>query len=268
MQNISLKKSRRSAFTLIELLVVIAIIAILAAILFPVFGRARENARRSSCQSNLKQIGLGFAQYTQDYDEKLPFAQSWGYDSTWATLIGPYSVKSGLYDSSDPGGLFMCPSDSVARAAGQKPISYGVPFSWGNSNMTWGTYVGTPNGYYVGRSIAELPSVATTLLVVEAPSAQRSTWSNDVFVSCPGNANLATSGRNGSGYCGDNAFNAQDGTGGDSGAISGLRGIPQHFDGYNYLFSDGHVKWLRPQATVGNGNLRAPQGMWTITEGD
>ncbi len=56
-------------FTLIELLVVIAIIAILAAILFPVFARARENARRASCQSNLKQIGLGIFQYAQDYDE-------------------------------------------------------------------------------------------------------------------------------------------------------------------------------------------------------
>src|SRR4028118_1774787 len=62
----------RSGFTLIELLVVIAIIGILASILFPVFARARENARRSSCQSNLKQIGLGILQYTQDYDEKLP----------------------------------------------------------------------------------------------------------------------------------------------------------------------------------------------------
>lgn len=60
------------AFTLIELLVVIAIITLLAAILFPVFARARENARRSSCQSNLKQIGIGIAQYTQDYDEKMP----------------------------------------------------------------------------------------------------------------------------------------------------------------------------------------------------
>jgi prepilin-type N-terminal cleavage/methylation domain-containing protein/prepilin-type processing-associated H-X9-DG protein len=59
-------------FTLIELLVVICIISLLAAILFPVFGRARENARRSTCQSNLRQIGLGFAQYIQDYDERLP----------------------------------------------------------------------------------------------------------------------------------------------------------------------------------------------------
>src|SRR5258707_4566767 len=63
-----------SAFTLIDLLVVIAIIAILAAILFPVFGRARENARRSSCQSNEKQLGVAFAQYTQDYDEKFPMS--------------------------------------------------------------------------------------------------------------------------------------------------------------------------------------------------
>src|SRR5215212_8794902 len=63
---------RRHGFTLIELLVVIAIISLLAAILFPVFGRARENARRSSCLNNLKQIGIGLAQYTQDFDESLP----------------------------------------------------------------------------------------------------------------------------------------------------------------------------------------------------
>lgn len=64
-------KNRTKGFTLIELLVVIAIIAILAAILFPVFARARENARRSSCQSNLKQIALGWMQYNQDYDEMM-----------------------------------------------------------------------------------------------------------------------------------------------------------------------------------------------------
>src|SRR5438874_7363740 len=66
----------QSAFTLIELLVVIAIIAILAAILFPVFGRARENARRSSCQSNLKQLGIAIMQYTQDYDERMPLMEA------------------------------------------------------------------------------------------------------------------------------------------------------------------------------------------------
>jgi prepilin-type N-terminal cleavage/methylation domain-containing protein len=71
-------RSARRGFTLIELLVVIAIIAILAAILFPVFARARENARRASCGSNLKQMGLGLMQYKQDYDSLHPFFSTSG----------------------------------------------------------------------------------------------------------------------------------------------------------------------------------------------
>src|SRR5256885_15549422 len=63
---------KKRGFTLIELLVVIAIIAILAAILFPVFAQAREKARQAACMSNLRQIGLAFAQYVQDYDERMP----------------------------------------------------------------------------------------------------------------------------------------------------------------------------------------------------
>ena len=84
----SFSSNARATFTLIELLVVIAIIAILAAILFPVFARARENARRSACASNLKQLGLGFIQYLQDYDERYPKAgsyQVWGNGGHWVT---------------------------------------------------------------------------------------------------------------------------------------------------------------------------------------
>src|SRR3954470_18379090 len=92
--------AKTQAFTLIELLVVIAIIAILAAILFPVFGRARENARRSSCQSNLKQIGLGIMQYTQDYDERMPPRRTTNQTESFRTLVFPY-IKSTQ--------LFVCP---------------------------------------------------------------------------------------------------------------------------------------------------------------
>jgi prepilin-type N-terminal cleavage/methylation domain-containing protein len=97
-------KSKKPGFTLIELLVVIAIIAILASILFPVFARARENARRSSCQSNMKQISLGMLQYSQDYDEKyMPFYTSNGVfgETYWPALIYPY-LKSEQ--------IFNCPS--------------------------------------------------------------------------------------------------------------------------------------------------------------
>lgn len=121
------------AFTLIELLVVIAIIAILAAILFPVFARARENARRASCQSNEKQIGLGIAQYTQDYDEIM--IASWygastvGSDSgnnyKWMDAIQPYVKSTQLFD---------CPSSQTPK--------YQV-----RSGTNYGSYV-TNNGYY------------------------------------------------------------------------------------------------------------------------
>ena len=148
-------RARRGAFTLIELLVVIAIIAILAAILFPVFARARENARRASCLSNLKQLGLGFTQYTQDYDEKYPqaradapygsytsppvfpttaingVAQGFPYSLSWANVLQPY-IKSVQ--------VFSCPSAKPTKWYTNDwvetiPINYTYNrlLSWNNS---------------------------------------------------------------------------------------------------------------------------------------
>src|SRR5690349_17778848 len=103
--NIVSSKSAKKGFTLIELLVVIAIIALLAAILFPVFARARENARKSSCQNQLKQIGLGILQYTQDYDETMPI--SFGGGGTDALQ---WTQRTYGYIKSQQ--IFQCPSDS------------------------------------------------------------------------------------------------------------------------------------------------------------
>jgi prepilin-type N-terminal cleavage/methylation domain-containing protein len=111
--------TRRRAFTLIELLVVIAIIAILAAILFPVFAQAREKARAITCISNMKQIAMGFMQYVQDYDETFPMGQYYSgpYQFTWGTVIYPYvkmgptwTDAGGNPQYSAQGGVWRCPS--------------------------------------------------------------------------------------------------------------------------------------------------------------
>ena len=98
LNNVGVRRREGSGFTLIELLVVIAIIAILAAILFPVFARARENARRSSCQSNVKQILLGMMQYTQDYDERYMPMYTQSPLTYWPYLVQPYLKSNQLFD--------------------------------------------------------------------------------------------------------------------------------------------------------------------------
>src|SRR5579862_9787828 len=105
----------RKGFTLIELLVVIAIIAILAAILFPVFAQAREKARAISCESNERQIGLAIMQYVQDYDETFPRANYPNNTNEWSWAINPY-MKNGITGQNNTGvynqigGVWACPS--------------------------------------------------------------------------------------------------------------------------------------------------------------
>ena len=124
------RAARQSAFTLIELLVVIAIIAILAAILFPVFAKAREKARQISCTSNQKQIGIGLLQYVQDYDETFPLSR-FGYtfmspggpqEAEWDTVLMPY-IKAGSVDARN-GGVYSCPSFPVPKEGNQYHIRF------------------------------------------------------------------------------------------------------------------------------------------------
>jgi prepilin-type N-terminal cleavage/methylation domain-containing protein/prepilin-type processing-associated H-X9-DG protein len=117
-----MKQTKSNGFTLIELLVVIAIIAILAAILFPVFAKVREKARQATCASNLKQIGLGFIQYTQDYDDKYPSVYnsqsdliSSGQVAYWPYAIYPYIKSTAVY---------RCPDDSTTNAVSYAANNY------------------------------------------------------------------------------------------------------------------------------------------------
>jgi prepilin-type N-terminal cleavage/methylation domain-containing protein/prepilin-type processing-associated H-X9-DG protein len=207
---------KRKGFTLIELLVVIAIIAILAAILFPVFARARENARRASCQSNLKQIALGFFQYTQDYDEKFPlwFADNDGSgagtpacgtigaaatDTGWAEMLQPYLKSTQIYQCpSEPAG----PVASTSNCGGYTDYMY-------NNNL-------------YGLSQAAFVSPSNTVLNADATS-------NTAFSTLGNNYTWAPT------------------TGTSTGPSDYYH---RHLDGANVSFADGHVKWLRPEKIV------------------
>lgn len=156
---------RRQGFTLIELLVVIAIIAILAAILLPVFARARENARKSTCQNNLKQIGTAFAQYVQDYDGRYP---SWfmnyqvnGVDMTWDYVIQPY-VKNW--------GIIKCPSDSHSQHVTLNGIGSDMYRSY--------TYPRNVCGGGAGNSMLEaaVPAPASTVMIAEKDNDNVGNW--------------------------------------------------------------------------------------------
>lgn len=163
-QSVRLNLRPRGGFTLIELLVVISIIALLAAILFPVFGRARENARRSNCLSNMKQIGLGVFQYIQDYDETM-VAQRYGNgtcggQSTGNAWTGPncgtYKWMDAIYPYIKNAQVFTCPSTKTQDVASRyEPLQTMAPTDASNY---YGSYA--INTTYVTLGDAYTPPIS------------------------------------------------------------------------------------------------------------
>jgi prepilin-type N-terminal cleavage/methylation domain-containing protein/prepilin-type processing-associated H-X9-DG protein len=262
------RRTARRGFTLIELLIVIAIIAILAAILFPVFARARENARKASCLSNLKQLGLGIMQYSQDYDEYNPPAagyagQSNWWDASWVTITQPY-VKSVQ--------IFRCPSDTADKTKGgwvRDGISYQIN---AYVNDFWNGRYGatTPGGDWIYNdwarpvSLAKINQPATTILVGERHNGEMQSLGTGA--SGDGNGYVGSAPFTGVNWM-DSWFGVgeiPDGT--RTGTGYPLRGngtsTAAHNEIANYLFCDGHAKAMRPAATNPNPGSRPNDNMW------
>ena len=198
-------KDPRRAFTLIELLVVIAIIAILAAILFPVFAKAREKARQTSCASNLKQLALAAVQYTQDYDELLPRGYNAG--KRWYDVMEPYMKNVQME---------ICPSG--ARTYGRN--SYG-----------WNTELnGSP-------SLADIQQPSQTALMADAKRIRRAEPGfQDMVPTSWGSSGTCDWQIH---WPGAGAWN------GGSCCSESRRIDVRHNEGCNVNWVDGHVKWTR-----------------------
>jgi prepilin-type N-terminal cleavage/methylation domain-containing protein/prepilin-type processing-associated H-X9-DG protein len=219
------------AFTLIELLVVIAIIAILAAILFPVFAQARAKARQASCLSNLKQIGVAVLMYTQDYDEMLPPSNypapaSVGGNYNWYGFVDPY-VKSGISISSNqlaanPKTFWICTEFGNRSAPGTGAC--GLPTGT-NANQSYAANVNIMPSLGINQSdqrgsfttLAALQQPAQVVLV--APLAAGRVWTMGIDTAC----------------CTSNDGNSP------ANIYCGARF--RHSGGANYALADGHAKW-------------------------
>ena len=263
-------RGNRAGFTLIELLVVIAIIAILAAILFPVFAQAREKARQTACLSNVKQISLAMTMYAQDYDETFcPGRYYFGTDAwTWDHYIEPYAQKSGAqYYGQGNNPYLVCPSDSTPRTtktSGKR--SYAIPMSAvSGSDFAWKAEAYTGSFYITaGRTLSEFPAAASVILIAEAPVDTNRIGNNTAFRVAGPNAQLPPSGA----------------------SPVPADAKPNHSGGWNYGFVDGHAKWFRPEQTVATpginysasyvnaagfncyGTVVRPCGLWTLSEND
>ena len=243
----------KRVFTLIELLVVIAIIAILAAILFPVFAQAREKARQTSCLSNLKQIGTAFMMYAQDYDETWPgdALPDVGEASRWGTYYWPFLVNAYVkggpqsYNKSK-GGIFVCPTDP---STGQELAGARTTKVWPEPATSWGLQRDPARGnnlwYWCSYSINELVSdTAPSLAAWESPA--------ESFLILEAN---------------DSEIEGDE--------LNELQGVPRvnsgpggsaHSGGLNFLYQDGHAKWSKLSYTAATGTAR--NGAWRFPPSD
>jgi prepilin-type N-terminal cleavage/methylation domain-containing protein/prepilin-type processing-associated H-X9-DG protein len=240
--------ARRRAFTLIELLVVIAIIAILAAILFPVFAQAREKARQATCTSNLKQVGLAMLMYASDYDESFP----WGASNvgtttyTWYDLVEPY-VKVGAkgFGFQTPGSVqapfYVCPSFLNLEV----PMQPGdpAPTAFTAAQMTPAmSYAANGNiipmynknlaAWFPGPAIGGLPQLqapASLVLAAHSLGTRPAVAGDDTTTGCTGLESGTPAG----------APLPQ------GGAVDYCAGRFKHSRGAVYLLADGHAKWFR-----------------------
>lgn len=275
---------RNKGFTLIELLVVIAIIAILAAILFPVFAKVREKARQTACLSNIRQLGLAIAQYNNDYDTDYPNgADPYGQGSGWAGQIYPYTSSAAV---------FACPDDPTPRShqaytsGGLNLVTQRTSYGY-NTDFVRQVYWNTnspcghgqcPNGNK-SYGLGNMTEPDKTVVLFEMTGAGSSTAGNyndyDLTSFSPSNSYSDASshstqggspagngtGSNVSGYTdpeganneADGAGTASDGdlkyaTGYMEYSVAGpqfVSPLGRHSGGSNFMLADGHAKWLR-----------------------
>jgi len=237
-----MKSKARIGFTLIELLVVIAIIAILAAILFPVFQKVRENARRASCASNMSQIMLGAIQYTQDNDELNLYV----YGSPGGPTNGDVVFYQAVQPYVKSVQVFHCPDDSYSRGNNEInsfnglntvighpsiPVSYSLTLPYVNADQWWtGKY--SAGGSQVSN--ASISSPSSTIYLSER-------WNGYKMFDV--------------GWASENWCNDQEFLPTASNSVVASIG---HANGSNYGFADGHVKWMRYEQTVAQQGNEKP----------
>jgi len=237
---IGLPKERRNltqGFTLIELLVVIAIIAILSAILFPVFAQAREKARQTQCENNLYELGVSFIQYAEDNDEQFPQGIPGSHGEGWAGQVLPYHKSAGMYKCQD--------DPTKPTAANLTVVSYGY-----NSDLTNANNGGANTG------LAFLNSPPRTVLYfetigngsVDLTDDKTSYASNGMGTPEPSTPKFDTGNLVGMTAAFTSA-NVKDAKG-------------RHTGGANYVFCDTHVQWIKPE-NVSTGGTAQDAGCFT-----